>query len=92
LLPDPETFLSLLAPGQPHQAIEPTDGFRIDDGEIQAAGPRVFVINTRRLMRYSCTRSKRGLEINPDLAQRVRNQLGMSTEGSSRTNMCGRPS
>jgi [protein-PII] uridylyltransferase len=82
LLPRPRklSFRSWL-PASRTKPIEPTDGFRIVDGEIQAAGPRVFRDQPRRLMRLFLYAQQRGLEINPDLAQRVRNQLGLVDRG-----------
>jgi [protein-PII] uridylyltransferase len=78
LLPRPRklSLRSFLPAGRPSVS-EPVDGFRILDGEIQAASPRVFRDQPRRLMRLFLYAQQRGLEINPDLAQLVRNQLGL---------------
>ncbi|HTL18956.1 MAG TPA: [protein-PII] uridylyltransferase [Patescibacteria group bacterium] len=78
LLPKPRklSFRSFLPAGK-NQQVEPMDGFKILDGEIQAAGPRVFRDQPRRLMRLFLYAQQRGLEIHPDLAQLVRNQLGL---------------
>ncbi|HEV8495065.1 MAG TPA: nucleotidyltransferase domain-containing protein, partial [Candidatus Angelobacter sp.] len=52
LLPKPSRLsLRSWLPTARKRVIEPTDGFRIVDGEIQAAGPRVFRDQPRRLMR-----------------------------------------
>ena len=79
LLPKPPRRLSLRAflPGGKAPATEPIDGFKILDGEIQAATPRVFRDQPRRLMRLFLHAQQRGLEIHPDLAQQVRNQLSL---------------
>jgi len=78
LLPKPRklSFRSLLPSGR-SRPVEPIDGFKIIDGEIQAATPRVFRDQPRRLMRLFLYAQQRGLEIHPDLAQLVRNQLGL---------------
>ena len=65
-----------LPSGRAH-ASEPVDGFKILDGEIQAGTSRVFRDQPRRLMRVFLHAQQRGLEIHPDLAQLVRNQLGL---------------
>jgi [protein-PII] uridylyltransferase len=78
LLPRPSKLsLRSWLPANRNRVTEPMDGFRIVDGEIQAASPRVFRDQPRRLMRLFLYAQQRGLEINPDLAQRVRNQLGL---------------
>jgi [protein-PII] uridylyltransferase len=79
LLPRPARRLSLRSflPGGRNPVIEPIDGFKILDGEIQAANSRVFRDQPRRLMRVFLYAQQRGLEIHPDLAQLVRNQLGL---------------
>jgi len=78
LLPPPRTLsLRSFLPGSRNRATEPMDGFKILNGEIQAAGPRVFREQPRRLMRVFLYAQQRGLEIHPDLAQQVRNQLGL---------------
>jgi [protein-PII] uridylyltransferase len=78
LLPKPRklSFRSFL-PGGRARSMEPVDGFKIVDGEIQAASPRVFRDQPRRLMRLFLYAQQRGLEFHPDLAQMVRNQLGL---------------
>jgi [protein-PII] uridylyltransferase len=78
LLPRPRklSFRSFLPAGR-KLASEPVDGFKIQDGEIQAASSRVFRDQPRRLMRLFLYAQQRGLEIHPDLAQLVRNQLGL---------------
>lgn len=78
LLPKPRklSFRSFL-PGGRTPPSEPVDGFKIMDGEIQAATPRVFRDQPRRLMRLFLYAQQRNLEFHPDLAQLVRNQLGL---------------
>ena len=53
------------------------DGFRITDGEIHAATPRVFRDQPPRLMRVFLYAQQRGLNLHPDLSQLIRNQLGL---------------
>ncbi len=78
LLPPPRklSFRYFLPAGR-SRVSEPMDGFKILDGEIQAATPRVFRDQPRRLMRVFLYAQQRGLDIHPDLAQLVRNQLGL---------------
>jgi [protein-PII] uridylyltransferase len=56
---------------------EPVDGFKFIDGEIHAASSRVFRDHPRRLMRVFLYAQQRGLRLHPDLAQLMRNQLGL---------------
>ena len=70
------SFRSFLPKGR-NPVSEPIDGFKILDGEIQAASTRVFRDQPRRLMRMFLYAQQRGVEIHPDLAQLVRNQLGL---------------
>jgi [protein-PII] uridylyltransferase len=78
LLPAPRklSLRSFLPSGRTAPA-EPTDGFKMLNGEIQAATSRVFRDQPRRLMRVFLYAQQRGVEIHPDLAQLVRNQLGL---------------
>jgi [protein-PII] uridylyltransferase len=78
LLPAPRkiSFRSLLPSGR-SRPTEPIDGFKILDGEIQAGTPRVFKDQPRRLMRVFLYAQQRNLDLHPDLAQLVRNQLGL---------------
>jgi [protein-PII] uridylyltransferase len=78
LLPPPRklSFRSFL-PASRNRPSEPIDGFKLVNGEILAATPRVFRDQPRRLMRVFLYAQQRGLELNPDLAQLVRNQLGL---------------
>jgi [protein-PII] uridylyltransferase len=75
----PRRRLSLryFLPAGRQRVSEPTDGFKILDGEIQAGTSRVFRDQPRRLMRVFLHAQQRGLDIHPDLAQLVRNQLGL---------------
>ena len=57
------------------------DGFKFVDGEIRAATPRVFREQPRRLMRVFLYAQQRGLSLHPDLAQLIRNQLGLVDRG-----------
>lgn len=78
LLPPPRRLsLRSWLPGGRNRVSEPVDGFKIVDAEIQAAGPRVLREQPRRIMRLFLYAQQRGLEIHPDLAQQVRNQLGL---------------
>jgi [protein-PII] uridylyltransferase len=78
LLPQPRrlSLRSLLPEGR-KRTIEPFDGFKIADGEIHAASPRVFRDQPRRLMRVFLYAQQRGVALHPDLAQLVRNQLSL---------------
>jgi len=62
-------------PNGSKQSTEPVDGFKFVDGEIQAASNRVFRDHPRRLMRVFLYAQQRGLRLNPDLAQQVRQNL-----------------
>jgi len=53
------------------------DGFRVLDGEIHAQSNRVFREQPRRLMRVFLYAQQRGLSLNPDLAQLLRQQLSL---------------
>jgi len=80
LLPQPRRLSALswrrfLPKGRPES--EPIDGFKITDGEIHAANPRVFREQPRRLMRVFLHAQQRGLTLHPDLAQLIRNQVGL---------------
>jgi [protein-PII] uridylyltransferase len=69
--------LTALFPGSRKQVTEPVDGFKFQDGEIHAASNRVFRDQPRRLMRVFLYAQQRGLRLHPDLAQLIRNQLGL---------------
>ncbi len=85
LLPQPRRLpalalsgrLSGLLPGGRKRASEPVDGFKFADGEIHAASGRIFRDQPRRLMRVFLYAQQRGLRLHPDLAQLIRNQLGL---------------
>ncbi|HWX19655.1 MAG TPA: [protein-PII] uridylyltransferase [Candidatus Binatia bacterium] len=79
LLPKKPSALSLRAwlPEGRKRAPEIIDGFKILDGEIHAAAPRVFREQPHRLMRVFLYAQQRRLGLNPDLAQLIRNQLGL---------------
>jgi [protein-PII] uridylyltransferase len=53
------------------------DGFKLVDGEIHAVSNRVFRDQPRRLMRVFLHMQQRGLKLNPDLAQLIRNQVSL---------------
>ncbi len=55
----------------------PIDGFKILDGEIHAVSPKVFREQPHRLMRVFLYAQQRGVKLHPDLAQLLRNQLGL---------------
>jgi [protein-PII] uridylyltransferase len=77
LLPETASRLSLRSwlPRSRKPAAEPFDGFKFVDGEIHAASNRVFRDQPRRLMRVFLYAQQRGLRLNPNLAQLIRNQL-----------------
>jgi [protein-PII] uridylyltransferase len=80
LLPVKEPVLSLkkwLPTTRKPPAVEPFDGFKFIDGEIHAASNRVFRDQPHRLMRVFLYAQQRGLRLNPDLAQLIRNQLSL---------------
>ena len=59
------------------RAPEPVDGFLFVDGEIRAATNRIFRDSPRRLMRAFLHAQQRRLQLRPDLAQLIRNQLSL---------------
>jgi [protein-PII] uridylyltransferase len=67
----------LLSGASPRKMPEPVDGFLFVDGEIRAASHRVFRDSPRRLMRVFLHAQQRHLQLNPDLAQLIRNQLSL---------------
>ena len=85
LLPQPRRMPALalpgrltgLFPGGRKPASEPVDGFKFMDGEIHAASNRLFREQPRRLMRVFLYAQQRGLRLHPDLAQLIRNHLGL---------------
>ena len=62
-------------PNRSKQNTEPVDGFKFLDGEIHAVSNRVFRDQPKRLMRVFLYAQQRGLRLNPDLAQLVRQNL-----------------
>jgi [protein-PII] uridylyltransferase len=58
-------------------AVEPVDGFKFINGEIHAATSHVFRDKPSRLMRVFLHAQQRGLRLNPDLAQLIRNQVSL---------------
>ncbi len=56
---------------------EPVDGFLFVAGEIRAANNRIFRDSPRRLMRVFLHAQQRHLDLHPDLAQLIRNQLSL---------------
>lgn len=78
LLPEPSSLsLRSFLPGRRKRAPEPIDGFIASTTEIRAASARVFREQPRRLMRVFLYAQQRGLRLHPDLAQLIRNQLGL---------------
>ncbi len=69
--------LTGLLPAGRKPASEPVDGFKFNDGEIHATSNRVFREQPRRLMRVFLYAQQRGLRLHPDLAQLIRNHLGL---------------
>ncbi len=57
------------------------DGFKFIEGEIHAAGPRVFKEQPRRLMRVFLYAQQRGLKLHPDLKQMIRQELRLVDGG-----------
>jgi [protein-PII] uridylyltransferase len=56
---------------------EQVDGFRFEEGQLVAAGSRVFKDQPRRLMRAFLHAQQRGLKLHPDLAQLMRSELAL---------------
>jgi [protein-PII] uridylyltransferase len=80
LLPLPPGRLSswrAFLPRRRAKLAEPVDGFRFENGQIHAASARVFRDDPRRLMRVFLHAQQRGLQLHPDLAQHLRNQLAL---------------
>jgi len=70
--------LRRLLPGaSPRRMPEPVDGFLFVAGEVRAANNRIFRDSPRRLMRVFLHAQQRHLELHPDLAQLIRNQLSL---------------
>lgn len=67
----------LLPGGSPRKLPEPLDGFLFVGGEIRAANNRIFRDSPRRLMRVFLHAQQRHLDLHPDLAQLIRNQLSL---------------
>jgi [protein-PII] uridylyltransferase len=53
------------------------DGFRMAEGQLRAAAPRVFKDQPRRLMRVFLHAQQRGLKLHPDLGQLIRHELSL---------------
>ncbi|PWU16916.1 MAG: [protein-PII] uridylyltransferase [Verrucomicrobia bacterium] len=68
---------ALLPEGRKRTPPEPMDGFRFTDGQIHAVSNRVFREQPRRLMRVFLHSQQRGLELHPDVAQLIRNNLAL---------------
>jgi [protein-PII] uridylyltransferase len=77
LLPQRRLSFRSFLPDVRRRAAEPFDGFKIRDGQIDAVSPRVFRERPARLMRVFLYAQQRGLGLHPDLAQLIRNQLGL---------------
>src|SRR5262249_20251785 len=77
--PQPRMLAGLRAwlPNGKKATTEPVDGFKFFDGEIHAISNRIFRDQPRRLMRVFLQAQQRGLRLNPDLAQLIRNQLSL---------------
>jgi [protein-PII] uridylyltransferase len=58
-------------------AAEIIDGFKVVDGQIHAVSPKVFREQPRRLMRVFLYAQQRRVQLHPDLAQLIRNQLDL---------------
>ncbi len=79
LLPRPKSLLSLgfLTEVRRKKQEQTVEGFKIADGEIVAATPKVFHDDPRRLMRVFLYAQQRNLRLHPDLAQLIRNELAL---------------
>ena len=79
LLPPEQRKLSLRRwlPKRRNALPEPVDGFIFLDGEIHAASNRIFRDQPRRLMRVFLHAQQRHLQLHPDLAQLIRNQISL---------------
>jgi [protein-PII] uridylyltransferase len=53
------------------------DGLRIKDSELQAASPRIFREQPRRLIRTFLLAQQRGLQLHPDLEDLIRRDLAL---------------
>jgi [protein-PII] uridylyltransferase len=71
------TIRDLLVPRALRARDQVVDGFRIAEGMVHAASPRVFRDQPRRLMRVFLLCQQRGLTLHPDLAALMRNQLAL---------------
>ncbi|MGA2281407.1 MAG: [protein-PII] uridylyltransferase [Verrucomicrobiota bacterium] len=78
LAPVPDRLTSLRAwlPKR-DRPVEPVDGFLFGDGEIRAASSRIFRDQPRRLMRVFLHAQQHRLQLHPDLAQLIRNQVSL---------------
>jgi len=56
---------------------EPVDGFLFVDGEVRAASNRIFRDQPARLMRAFLHAQSKQLQLHPDLAQLIRNQVSL---------------
>ena len=79
LLSPPQKRLAALRAWLPQRApaTEPVDGFLFGNGEIRAASNRIFRDSPRRLMRVFLHAQQLRLQLNPDLAQLIRNQVSL---------------
>ena len=70
--------LRQMLPGAaPRKMPEPVDGFLFVNGEIRAVNNRIFRDSPRRLMRVFLHAQQRHMDLHPDLAQLIRNQLSL---------------
>ena len=67
----------LLGGSPPRTMPEPVDGFLFVGDEIRASSSRIFRDSPRRLMRVFLHAQQRHLQLHPDLAQLIRNQLSL---------------
>ena len=81
LLPQPErrlpSFGEFIRHSRHRFRQQLVDGFKCIEGEIYPASGRVFRDQPRRLMRVFLYAQQRGLELQADLAQLIRNQLSL---------------
>lgn len=81
LLPQPDRRLpslrDIIRKGRQRVRQQIHDGFRIVEGSIHATSTRIFRDQPRRLMKVFLYAQQRGLQLQPDVVQLVRNQLAM---------------
>jgi [protein-PII] uridylyltransferase len=87
LLPAPKLLPSIRAMltgrrSRPAEII--VDGFRCEQGELQAAAGNIFREKPKRLMRVFLYAQQRGVKLSPELTQLIRNSLHLVDKGFQR--------